>query len=107
MSQALVYPEQILSFEDLGLIKNGKPRLSYAQAYFTKRGTDFTDPRVRKLLTGLYLHWRSLPEYLVFEGENKYTYQKKWGVGLMSKRGNAVYRKDLRDRLAIVEGLED
>lgn len=99
--------EQILDYEDLGLVKNGKPRLSYAQAHFTRRGTDLQDPEVRELLVGLYLHWRSLPEYLIFEGENRYTWEKKWGAGLMSKRGNNVYRSRLRDRLAIVEELPD
>ncbi|GAI45125.1 unnamed protein product, partial [marine sediment metagenome] len=63
------YPDTILDYEDLGLIKNGKPRLAYAQAYFTRQGTKLSDYGVKKLLIGLYSHWRDLPEYLVFEGE--------------------------------------
>ena len=100
-------PDRILDYEDLGLIKNGKPRLSYAQAYFTRRGMDLEDPETRELLVGLYLHWRELPEYLIFEGENRYTWKKKWGAGLMAKRGNLIYRKKLRDRLTFIEALED
>lgn len=100
-------PERILDYEDLGLIKNGRPRLAYAQAYFTKHGIDLKDPRVRELLVGLYLYWRGLPEYLIFEGENRYTYVKKWGAGLMAKRGNPIYRKNLRERLSLVDSLED
>jgi len=107
VSQVLQIPDRILDYEALGLIKNGKSRLSYAQGYFTKQGIDLKDPDVRELLVGLYLHWRDLPEYLVFEGEHQYTHAKKWGAGLMSKRGNAIYRKRLRDRLSIVEELPD
>lgn len=81
--------------------------MSYARAYFTKQGINLHDPEVKKLLVGLYLHWRSLPEYLIFEAENRHTWKKKWGAGLMAKRGNNVYRKKLRDRLSIVDELED
>lgn len=107
LNQSLQYPDRILDYEALGLVKNGKPRLSYAQAYFTRRGIDLGDPDVRDLLVGLYKHWRSLPEYLIFEGEHQHTGEKKWGAGLMSKRGNQVYRKNLRKRLGFIESLED
>jgi len=106
-SPGLDLPDRILEYEDLGLTKNGKPRLSYAQAYFTRREMDLEDPDIRELLIGLHLHWRSLPEYLIFEAENRYTHKKKWGAGLMAKRGNLIYRKNLRDRLTFIEALED
>lgn len=100
-------PEAILDYEDLGLIRNGKPRLSYAQAYFTKTGTELASPETKGLLVGLYKHWRDLAEYLIFEAENKHTWEKKWRAGLMAKRGNAVYRNKLRKRLGLVDQLED
>ncbi|GAI09068.1 unnamed protein product, partial [marine sediment metagenome] len=94
-------------FEARSLTKNGKPRLSYAQAYFTRYGMDLENPETRELLVGLHLYWRDLPEYMIFEAENRYTHKKKWGAGLMSKRGNSIYRKNLRDRLTFIEALED
>jgi len=106
-SQDYAFVDRILTYEDLGLIKNGKPRLAYAQGHFTKLGIDLEDPETRGLLTGLYSHWRDLPEYLLFEGENIHTGEKQWRAGLMSKRGNPRYRKELGDRLSFVHQLED
>lgn len=105
--QINVHPDRILDYEDLGLIKNGKPRLSYAQGYFTRRGINLKAQDTKELLVGLYLHWRGLPEYLIFEGENRHTWDKKWGAGLMAKRGNPIYRKRLNERLSFIEKLEE
>ena len=97
----------ILHLEDLDLIKNGKPRLGYAQSYFTHADHDLGDREEQDLLTGLYCHWRDLPEYLVFEAEHQHTHEKQWRGGLMSKRGNARYRKNLDKRLAFIHRCTD
>ena len=88
-------------------MKNGKVRLNYARSHFTRTDVSLEDPETKDLLTGLYKEWRDSPEYLIFEGENQHTHKKKWGAGLMSKRGNAVYRKNLGKRMSFIHELEE
>lgn len=105
--QSLVEPERIVdkvgAFEALGLVKNGKPRLVYAQSYFTQEGKELE----KRLLTDLYLYWSGLTEYLIFEAEHRHTGAKKWRAAKSAKRGNDVYRRRLRRRLSFINELEE
>ncbi|MBA7538069.1 hypothetical protein ES705_30343 [subsurface metagenome] len=101
------YGDQYSRYEALDLLKNGKVRLNYARSHFTRQGVSLADSSTKGLLVGLYKHWRDTPEYLIFEGEHQHTGEKKWGAGLMSKRGNEIYRKKLRERLGFIHDLEE
>ena len=87
-------------FEDLGLLKNGKPRLASARSYFLDiMNLDF------KGLRDYYKAWRELKEFLILCRLESDTRDSKKTIAVKcSKRGNDVYWRRVGQRL---QGLKD
>lgn len=90
-------------YESAGLLKNGKPRLLAARSYFL-------DMRQGDLqgLVSYYEAWRDFTEYLVLQKQTVSPDPEKETIAVKcSKRGNDVYQRRVKARLAWMDQLPE
>ena len=93
---------ELSTWRDNGFLVDGKPRLGVVRFYFGKSDVSGLD---LELIKKLYLEWRNLNEYVVFEKlDYRYlTYNgslsRNFVVLKSAKRGNDVYQWRLKKRL--------